>query len=250
MTEPWEPSFNFYLAQLDGSAVSFVVDLNAQRLETHPIRLQVRVPLLTPRDDGLRAQAELKPMSDVEDQVVERLTMALDAVYVGRFTTKGETTFVFYVPETSRAKLEGVPHFIGDLERYTFQYLTAEDPSWSFYTEFLYPDPYALQGILNRTLVDSMASNGDQLSVPRELDHLALFKTPEAALAAGETLRAKGYRVDPLPGPDEQGIYALEFHRRDPLSGERPDEVVVEILDVVLPLEGKYDGWGCALVRN
>ncbi|HVV87403.1 MAG TPA: DUF695 domain-containing protein [Kofleriaceae bacterium] len=43
--------------------------------------------------------------------------------------------------------------------------------------------------------------------------------------------------------PDEER-WALQFHRDDVLADGRPDEFVAEILDIILPLDGTYDGWG------
>ncbi len=38
--------------------------------------------------------------------------------------------------------------------------------------------------------------------------------------------------------------WGLQFHRDDALADGRPDEFVGEILDIILPLDGAYDGWG------
>jgi hypothetical protein len=43
---------------------------------------------------------------------------------------------------------------------------------------------------------------------------------------------------------DDEERWSLQFHRDDALADGRPDEFVSEILDVILPLGGSYDGWG------
>lgn len=45
-------------------------------------------------------------------------------------------------------------------------------------------------------------------------------------------------------GVEDGDRWALQFHRTDALADGRPDEFTDEILDVILPLGGSYDGWG------
>ncbi len=45
-------------------------------------------------------------------------------------------------------------------------------------------------------------------------------------------------------GEEDGDRWALQFHRTDALADGRPDEFTDEILDVILPLGGSYDGWG------
>ncbi len=247
MPATWEPSFNFYLSELEGRVVSFVVDLNAQTLPSHPLRLQVRVPLRSPRPDGLRDSAELEPMGSVEDRIVDRLSAALDAVYVGRFVTAGSTVFVLYLP--AGASVDGCGEIIGELEPYEAQWLSESDPSWRFFHSFLYPDIYAFQSMMNRSLLEQLAAGGDSLRMPRQVDHLALFSSRAEAEQAAAALTAKGYRVGPVTD-GEAGELKLTFEREDTLADQRPDVFVAEILDVVLPLNGRYDGWGCVVMKE
>ena len=48
---------------------------------------------------------------------------------------------------------------------------------------------------------------------------------------------------------DDEERWGLQFHRDDSLADGRPDEFVAEILDVILPLGGSYDGWGAMHVK-
>ena len=67
----WEPSFDFYMAFVDGAPASFVIDLAARApVDTHPVRLHVRVKMLTPREDGLRDKSEFDALAKLEDEVV------------------------------------------------------------------------------------------------------------------------------------------------------------------------------------
>lgn len=248
MPQRWQENFAFYLTNLDGHPASFVVDLNAEPQESHPLRLQLRVPLLKPRPDGLRDQAELEPMGALEDRLVEALR-GVDAIYVGRLVSRGATEFFFYVPTSASPKLDDLKGLLGELTPYTVEYLAAEDPDWGAFTELLYPDPYSLQAIANRSLLEQLQQAGDAMTVARPIDHFAIFESAAAADEAAKRLQAAGFTTDPSSAIDD-GSVGLQFHRDDSLADGQADAFVAEVLDVVLPLEGSYDGWGCPVVKG
>jgi regulator of RNase E activity RraB len=93
-----------------------------------------------------------------------------------------------------------------------------------------------------------MVEAGDQIAVAREIDHMVFFPSEEQAKSAAVVLTEKGFRVDDTDGSD--GRWSLQFHRDDACDGSRPDEFVFEIMDIVEPFEGEYDGWGSMLVSG
>lgn len=307
----WEQDFDFYMARIEGQPASFVIDLAAAvhaPVASHPIQLSIRVPMLSPRPDGLRDGGELDALGALEDQFVAALEAKVDAIYVGRVVHAGDTTLYLYVPEAHRDALESLPELTGaPPEGYDPSWGVGDDPDWDQYRGFLAPDEYAHQSIWNRRLVKIFVDGGDQLEVVREVDHLATFASREAAEQAASALTAAGYRCDPvaLREPDDdddegdegeddgegeddaeageddaeagevsaasaevdddadeepdgdadeasdgeadaEDRWALSFHRDDALADDRPDTFVVEILDVILPLGGSYDGWGAS----
>lgn len=248
MTTPWQPNFGFYLTQLDGHPASFVVDLAAEPTESHPLRLQLRVPLLHPRPDGLRDGKELEAMGALEDRLVETVVGATGGLYVGRLVTRGATEFFFYLPVTASTQLDRFESLVGDVQPYSVEYLAAEDPEWGMYTGLLYPDPYALQSIANRALLEQLEKAGDDLTAPRLIDHLVFFETRGQAAEAVSRLSAAGFSTDDIDAR-EDGSFSVQFHREDPIADGQADAFVAEVLDIILPLEGQYDGWGCPVVK-
>lgn len=244
----WQPQFDVYMASVDGSPASFVLDMGVAPhvpVRSHPLRLQVRVRLLRPLDNGLQAASELEAMGEVEDTVSGRVSTTLDGIYVGRFTCDGCTTYVFYLPAAQAGRTEELAPIIGDLGSYEWEWMTEDDPGWDHFTGFLYPDRLSFEAMANRKLLANLEAKGDRLEVPREIDHRAYFLSPEHAATAAAELRGLGYRTDEaklLEDPERR--WALDFHRVDSLANERPDEFCAEILNVVLPREGTYDGWG------
>jgi hypothetical protein len=258
MTSRWSPSFDVYESRIEDRRIIFVLDMAAAEyapLESHPVRLQVRVAMRSPREDGLRSPDESDDLHALEDTIVSRLESGTDAVYVGRFVTGGYTTFVFYAPTPFDEREDKPLAIIGDLSPYRAHWASREDPDWEFYAEFLYPDAYACQTMMNRRLLEVFVEKSDRLEAVREIDHFAFFPSELQARTAATGLRALGFRTDTPERATEEGgdgsyqsedeeRWSLQFHRNDHLADGRPNEFCHEILEVILPQEGEYDGWG------
>lgn len=240
------------MAAIDDSPASFVVDLAAGRhapVVSHPLLLEINVKMLRPRPDGLRDRSELDQLGALEDQFVDALTTKVDAIYVGRTVHAGETTLYLYVPASHRRALDTLPALTGaPAGDYAPSWSVDEDPEWRQYLDFLLPDERTRQSIENRRLIARFTDLGDHLDIVREVDHLAYFAGFTEADRASSALVAAGFRVDVhtvAGGARETGDgWAVAFRRDEVLSDGRPDEFVAEILDIIVPLGGTYDGWG------
>jgi Family of unknown function (DUF695)/Regulator of ribonuclease activity B len=168
----------------------------------------IDVELRRPRSDGLRDEGELEAMGQLEDALVEQLGAA---IFVGRVTSRGRVRFVFYAatPLQLPASVAG----------YSLQVTTQLEPTWRTFARVLYPGPFELQTIFNRSLLEQLSSQGDALTHPRELDHFAFFGTTEQAALAATALQGKGFRVEAPVTAD--GRTSLAFHRVDSLGDGR-----------------------------
>lgn len=260
MPPPWQPTFDVYMTRLAGDEgedegpASFVLDMAALEhapLSSHPLRLQIRVALQSPGRDGLRDATEAEALSLLENGMVEALDQALDGVYVGRWVHDGTTTYVFYLPSAAADAVDELPDILGSTHPYEPEWLTDPDPEWSFYGEFMVPDEYTLASMQNRALLEHILAEGDVLDAPRPVEHLALFPSRDRALAAAERLVDAGFSVADITAPaTDEAPWSLPFRRADALDGGRPDAFCEEILDIVLPLDGAYDGWSTPIVRG
>ncbi len=247
----WEPNFDVYMANVDGAATSFVVDMNAAKsgpIATHPRRIQVRVKLLSPLPNGLRGAGELEAMGKVEDIIVAAIETKLEGLYVGRYLGGGFTTFVFYAPAASAIMDLGAA--IGPLGDYRAEWLTEEDPQWRYYFQFLFPDDASREQMTNRAQIEQRKQIGDRLDVPREIDHFAIFPSRKHAEDACIALTKAGFRVGEPTVREEQQTWTLEFHRVDSLDQGRPNVFCAEIRGLLGAFDGNYDGWGAIVVKD
>jgi Family of unknown function (DUF695)/Regulator of ribonuclease activity B len=259
LDKPWEEDFDFYFSESMKARLVITVDLGAVELAplaTHPLRLQARITMQTPRADGLRQLGEADALFDLEDRLVERLGVVLPLLYVGRLVAVGDVTLVWYAPRTAEAQLEELTEAVMSVRGdYEVHLSLDRDPKWGFFDDFLFPDVYNLQVMLNRRRLMTLLEHGDDGALVRELEHLAYFESEDRALEATRKLALAGFHADsPLPEdrPSESpGVdlgWALWFGREDSLADGRIDDVCVEILDVILACEGYYDGWGVRLM--
>jgi hypothetical protein len=210
----WNQDFDVYFTRVEEKPASFVIDLNAGKhapVESHPVRLVVRVPMKMKRPDGLRHKDELDALAALEDRVVPALEQKLDALYVGRVVVDQKTILYFYLPREYDGDLGAL---VGGWGAYTPTCVFDDDPEWQGYTGFLAPDAYDHNTIMNRRLLAIFEEHGDQVQQPREIDHYATFDDAASARAAADQLRAAGFRVD---APDAK--HGLQFHREDAPAG-------------------------------
>ena len=248
----WEPDFDVYFAMVDGAPASFLVDLAAgvnAPLSTHTVRLQVRVTLAQPREDGIPEPEELEPLGQLEDALAEWLEVRYDARYVGHLITDGALHLVAYAPPD---RIGEPSDLLDDFDPgdYELGWLVEDDPEWGMLLDFLYPDAYALQVIQNRRLLGARAEHGDDPSLVHAVDHTAFFSSREQADAATEALELAGFKIDGVAADEEAQGFTVNFQRDERLDGGRPDEFCVEILDLLDPLDGAYWGWGATILRS
>ncbi len=247
----FSPEFTgtFYPADVDGSPAAFVVDLEQEPRATHPTRITVSVPMLEPEPDGLRSEGEMEELDALQTKITERFARVAGAMCVGFYDLKGIATFVFYAKK--KRTVDELNVALADIGRtYETDVQVDDDPEWRFYIDALFPDAYALQGIWNRLIVDELESHGDQLYEPRQVDHVATFKSRTVAQHAAKTLEAAHFHVDSIGNADEEGRFAVAFHRQETLEEGKPDRFSAEILDIVLEQDGEYDGWGAPAVTT
>ncbi len=258
LDKPWEEDFDFYFSETMKARLVVTVDLGAVELAplaTHPLRLQARISMQAPRADGLRRPGEADALFELEDRLVEGLRRVLPLLYVGRTVASGDVTLVWYAPRTAEAQLQDLTDAVNAVRgEYEVHMSLAKDPDWTFYGDFLFPDVYNLQAMLNRRRLMTLAEHGDDGTAARELDHLAYFDSQQRAEEVAKKLTKAGFEVDAplLDGEvpvDEEHPWALRFSRPDSLADGRIDDICMEVVDLVLAHDGFYDGWGAELVR-
>lgn len=243
-TKPSEDSWNFYLCEIDGHPHSTFVDLAL--IDEAPIKglgvfLCVELDLKHPHPDhGMSTAAEFERLEEIENFVGTHQTATLK--YVARQTGDRKRKFYFYGQADSdlttlhAAMAKAFPDYTSS----TFHF---EDAGWQAYIDDIYPNEMAMNDISNRAVYQQLANLGDDLNIPREIDHTFQFSTLAQAQEFETIVKQAGYAVTIEPQDPPGLTYEVLAQRIDPPA--RLDPITFELSQLAAQMGGSYDGWGC-----
>jgi len=245
-------SWDFYFFVVDGRPCSTMLDLG---LADHapdrerPWLVSIRIPLRDPRPDGLTTNAEASALGHLEDALVRSLGAHCGAIFVGRMTWNGVRDLFFYCKRT-----EAIEQALGDALEGTEprRLLTRKqnDAAWKHYLEVLYPGPLERQWMKDRRVVEALAKEGDKSDIARPIDHYAVFPTRQAAEAWANAVRPMGFEVVVERSDGVAASWGATAVRDDPAELAHVHEIAERLYGLADAHGGKYDGWGCEVVRG
>lgn len=238
----------FYLLRVDDEPASIYLNLALARkapVSAQPNMAYVRIKMRQSRPDGLSSSEEFETLSAIEDKLVEAVARTGNVTYAGRNTSGGNRDFYFYTADPA-SFARSARTAMAQAPEYQFEVGGRQDPNWSVYFNFLYPSADDLERIGNRRVNDVLEGNGDDLSRPRPIHHLARMPDIQKAEALRAHLRQQRFTVG--KPQIEAGAINLRFERID--APEQMDEVVVPIARRVRELGGDYDGWGSEVTAS
>ncbi len=250
MSENWD----FFFCHVENQPASIFVNLGIR--EEAPIAgleqlVWLRVPLLHPTEDGLIDDNEQEKLSDLEDALESAIGEQSEIMqYVGRITTGGNRDFFIYTANLLATE-STLSTALVPFSEYEVEVDTKDDPDWSAYVEFLYPNEREMQMIQNGRVISQLEEHGDQLEVPREVCHWIYFPSTEdraGYLSAAEEL---GYRPTNISHDEEadSNPYGLTLARDDAVDFVSINNVVLELFDLAQEYNGNYDGWETPIVK-
>lgn len=126
---------------------------------------------------------------------------------------------------------------------------SASDAEWSYYDEFLLPDPERRQWIHNRRLVETLEEHGDDLTSVRRVDHWAYFPTSSLRDTFVADARDQGFGLERAPDDlDGQSPFGANVARHDSVDLDDIHEVVMTLVELAERHGGEYDGWETAVI--
>jgi uncharacterized protein (TIGR01619 family) len=241
--EDWD----FYFSNVDDKPGSFYLDLGLNKIapvDNMPHFFYVFLKMNNPREDGLSSNAEYETLIHIEDTLVKSLKDKHDIIYAGRLTSNGTRDLYFYTSDTLLID-KTISESLVQFPNYEYDFEIKDNKDWSYYLNFIYPNPRQLQKILNRRVVETLEKNGDKLIRPREVNHWIYFKTTEGREKYIEKVKEKGFKVDDIDNTDsDKGFkYKLIISRVDNVGHGDVDDYVLYLWELANELEGDYDGW-------
>ena len=242
-----EEEWDFYFSNVDDKPGSFYLDMGLSAIAPvtkMPHFFYVSVTMNDPREDGLSSDREYDTLIEIEDKLVGSLKDNHDVIYVGRLTSNGTRDFYFYTSDTTLVE-KTISDSLIQFPKYSYDFEIKDNRDWSFYTDFIYPNPRQLQSILNRRVIDNLEKNGDKLIQPREVNHWIFFKTPEGREKYIDKVKEKGFKIEDIDHAesDKEFKYKLRISRVDNVGHGDVDDYVLYLWELADELDGHYDGW-------
>jgi Family of unknown function (DUF695)/Regulator of ribonuclease activity B len=246
-------NWDFYLCQIDGNPASIFVDLGlaqALPLDGHPHLAYIRVFMRSAQPNGLSSADESPMLIEIEDRLLPALTGDESTVFVGRTTSGGSRDFYFYAADADDW-VQQVAAVMAAFPDYIYEAGARRDEAWETYLHFLHPTPEDMERIQNRRVCDSLESNGDALTQPREMDHWASFPSDVLRAQFVSRISAQGFGVRATgPSNDTRRPFGVQFFRVDTPSYEDIDEITLPLFRAAVELDGQYHGWETHVVNE
>jgi len=184
-------------------------------------------------------------------EMKESLIIALQhqekAKYVGMRVVDGWYEIYFYA--SSSKELNNITSKILTSSDYTFESNVVKDSKWDFYRYNLYPTELEEAFIESEKIVDMLKEEGDDLLVPRLVEHYASFQTPtqKDRFVKNMNLDSVSFKDDISSDEFENGIALECIHA----IGKNEVKKIIETLFIEIKKEnGFYEGWSTTLVDN
>lgn len=242
MSDDWD----VYFTHVDGKPASMLLDLDIEApIPGMSIMAYVTLDFLDPDENGMSKRDEYARLMEIEDALVPALTHET-CMFVGRCTTGGQRDFFFYM-DNAKGVEDKVEAVMAKFDEYTWDMGLVEEPDWDTYLEFLYPDEQGMDTIWNNRVRRQLAENGDNMAVPREIDHWLFFPSAADREAFTAEIKTENFRVKTVDD-DPEKPFGLLVQRED--APDDIDDVTWPLRELAGAHGGAYDGWGCSVVKG
>ena len=243
MSDDWD----VYFTHVDGKPASMLLDLGLGPDAPIPgmsVMCYVTLEFRDPDENGMSKRSEYERLLAIEDALVPALTHDT-CMFVGRCTTGGQRDFFFYM-DNAKGVEEKVESVMAAFEEYAWDMGLVEEPGWDTYLEFLYPDEQGMDTIWNNRVRRQLQENGDDMSVPRQIDHWLYFPSEQDRQAFKTEAEAEKFTVT-LLDPEADKPFGVLVQRDD--APDDIDDVTWPLRELAGAHGGIYDGWGCMAVK-
>ena len=247
MRENWEQ----YTRNTDAEPASIQLNtsiyLDVEDIEhTYPNIVFVKLKLKEPTATGLLNQNEEADILNIENALDTKLMQADSGRYVGRIIRSGSVKFLYYLEPTQKLQ-DFLDYSVEEARDYEISSSHEEDGTWSYYQKLLYPTPKEWQIIENHHVCDKLKADGDNLELPRVIEHKLQFISEYKKRDLIEELEEEGFQInDDLT--TEDGYSGFTFERIDIPTHENIDALTLHLIDILDIYDAKYDGWETSLI--
>ncbi|HET7814899.1 MAG TPA: DUF695 domain-containing protein [Candidatus Baltobacteraceae bacterium] len=236
-----------YFARMEGAPISVAVDLayrDRAPVEALPSAYTVAVALRRPDEHGMTGEDEYRALQTIEDELSKALGAA-GIIEVGRVTGRGMRTFHYYGPSIPNVAplVDDVMNFHAE---YKYRALAADDPSWSIYTSYLFPDEHQLAFANDMKALQALIEAGDDFERTRPIEHTITFDDPEKRDIFARAVADHGYQI----AVEEEPVKAVRASRIDTIDPFKITEMRTALTTLAEEFGGFYSGWATVVQKS
>ncbi|HZF70728.1 DUF695 domain-containing protein [Sulfuricurvum sp.] len=195
----------------------------------------------------VKADAVTESLESFTQDLIATLNTSLDAVFAGRVMKEGWAEFYFYAPQSKR--FENISSDVMNRHGgFVYERGSSRDSKWEMYSDNLYPDAYGLLSIQNRHTIAALVEAGDDLNIPREVEHYLFFQTKSSMERAIAQLASHGFNVKEYVNDDESDYgYGVVLIKNEAITPEIVEETTTSLYESAMQEHGLYEGWSTVL---
>ncbi|MEZ6194795.1 MAG: DUF695 domain-containing protein [Planctomycetota bacterium] len=239
--------WDLYFCHIDDKPAEISLDLEVAEsapLPDLPHRIGLRVPMRSPRPDGLPSNGEGPTLRAIEDALHAAAGSGEVAMrLVGRLTWDGNRDFCFYAADGDRGATL-LQRTLARFPLYRVGVRAVPDPQWSTYFEFFFPRDTILQRLKNRRCLESFHLHQDREEVVREVRHRIVVPSVEARDELVKIATFYLYREHERGETNEAALpFFVVFAKAIDLAPRSVDLATYEMMRFAERHGGRYDGW-------
>jgi len=220
-----------------------------------PVCVIIRVPFESEEELGLPdTDEEFEALDAMTEAFVKVLCGKHKADFVGKLLHNFAHSLYFYAPSNEGIE-EAVASAIGRFKGREADVTCIDDPEWERIGEDVWPTDIEIRWNADLSVLQSLEEGEDDMTTPREIEHLAVFASLESCEQFAQWAKGEGYTVA-SPESDDDGdgdggeAYTIEFSKLCAPNIEEIFEQTGAISDAAEELGGTYDGWQCAVIKK
>ncbi len=186
-------------------------------------------------------------MKKLEMRVVERLSQSVDSILsvemyvedVGRLIYQCTTKDYFYIQDSSSAV-----QLLDMLDGLSVDYKIIKDENWKLYEDFIYPDEFLIQTMINSKIIYVLQSEDFNFDQKVQLKHFASFASDDDRDDYRRFLIQQNFKIEALDDTESSALpYMITGSRSDKLVIDKLSNITLRLNQRAISLNGTYDGW-------
>lgn len=187
---------------------------------------------------------EVEEFLNFKERVIDALEK--EAVYIGMRVVDGWSEFYFYSKESKGIEQKIASIFSGS--GYVYETSIIRDNKWNFYYKNLFPSDLEMYLIYSKKIVLQMMAEGDNLEVPREVEHYVSFDTASQKERFLKSIDKIGFRYkDDVD--NKELAHAVAITKEHSLDQDSLEKNISELLELIKKDHGRYELWSAPLVQ-